>query len=252
MPRLRPFVWLAPECSWRNTVSTAEPGDRNGACPTVWGARPNGTRHCLGRAALTACNDKQERAAAAGRRSRAHGVLATPVASTPPPASSSSTPSAPQVSGTPRTQVAVNQLYEFIPTARDPNGDRLAFSIAHRPAWLKFSVATGLLSGTPTAADVGVYRGITIAVSDGSQAKALQPFDIQVVAVGHEQRHAVVGRANGERRRLAAHGSCRLPDSLWREIGVVRHYRGVDQPRSRQPLPRWTSPEHVLLRDFRL
>jgi hypothetical protein len=88
------------------------------------------------------------------------------------------------VSGTPKTQVAVNQLYEFLPTARDPNGDRLAFSIAHRPAWLKFSVATGLLSGTPTAADVGVYRGITIAVSDGSQAKSLTPFDIQVVAVG--------------------------------------------------------------------
>lgn len=135
---------------------------------------------------LTACNDEQDRAAgAAGAAGAAHTGSSAPVASTPPPAASStSTPSAPQVSGSPRTQVVVNQLYEFMPTARDPNGDRLAFSIAHRPAWLKFSVTTGLLSGTPTVADVGVYRGITIAVTDGNQAKALLPFDIQVVAVG--------------------------------------------------------------------
>ncbi len=125
---------------------------------------------------LTACKERVPPAAGA------NAVSSTPIGSTPTPGSSSS--SAPQVSGTPKTQIAVNQYYEFMPTARDPNGDRLAFSIAHRPAWLRFSVTTGLLSGTPTVADVGVYRGITIAVTDGSQAKGLQPFDIQVVAVG--------------------------------------------------------------------
>lgn len=130
--------------------------------------------------ALSACNDEQQRAVNTGNSGNAGS--SAPIGNTTPAPSSS--PSAPQVSGTPKTQVVVNQRYEFVPIARDPNGDRLAFSIAHRPVWLKFSVATGLLSGTPTAADVGIYRGITIAVSDGSQAKALQPFDIQVVAVG--------------------------------------------------------------------
>src|ERR1700742_1213890 len=109
--------------------------------------------------ALTACNDEQRQAVNTGNTGNTGA--STPIGSTPPLVPSS-TPAAPQVSGTPRTQVVVNQRYEFVPTARDPNGDRLAFTIAHRPAWLKFSVATGMLSGTPTAADIGVYRGITI------------------------------------------------------------------------------------------
>ncbi len=144
----------------------------------------------------------------------------------------------------------VNQLYEFMPTARDPNGDRLAFSIAHRPAWLKFSVATGLLSGTPTVADVGVYRGITIAVTDGSQAKALLPFDIQVVAVGPSS--VILSWAaptqNEDGSPLTDLAGYRI--RYGERSGSYSNYRGVDQSRSRQPLPRRTSPEHVLLRNL--
>jgi len=125
---------------------------------------------------LTACKDAEQHAA-----NLPNSGFSTPGTNTTSPAE---TTSSPQVSGTPKTLAAINQRYEFLPTARAPNGGRLSFSIAYRPAWLKFSVATGLLSGTPTAADVGLYRGITIAVTDGSQAKTLQPFDIQVVTVG--------------------------------------------------------------------
>lgn len=91
---------------------------------------------------------------------------------------------APQISGTPSKQVAVGQPYSFVPGAQDPDGDTLTFDIANRPAWLNFSPATGALQGTPTAANVGAYKGITIQVTDGQSFSTLQPFDIQVVAAG--------------------------------------------------------------------
>jgi hypothetical protein len=91
---------------------------------------------------------------------------------------------APQISGTPSKQAAADQPYSFVPGAIDPDGDTLKFDIANRPAWLSFNPATGALQGTPTAANVGVFRGITIQVTDGTSFSTLPPFDIEVVAAG--------------------------------------------------------------------
>jgi hypothetical protein len=74
--------------------------------------------------------------------------------------------------------------YAFQPTANDPDGDRLTFSIANRPGWTTFDPTTGRLQGRPTAADVGTYDGITVTVSDGRQATTLEPFAIDVVVIG--------------------------------------------------------------------
>jgi hypothetical protein len=89
-----------------------------------------------------------------------------------------------QISGTPSKQVAAGQPYSFVPGAQDPEGDTLTFEIANRPTWLNFSPATGALQGTPTTANVGIYRGITIQVTDGQSFSTLPPFDIEVVAAG--------------------------------------------------------------------
>jgi len=51
------------------------------------------------------------------------------------------------------------------------------------PAWATFSIATGQLSGTPAATDVGTYSGIVISVSDGVSSAALPAFSITVAAV---------------------------------------------------------------------
>lgn len=91
---------------------------------------------------------------------------------------------APQISGTPRTQALVGQAYSFVPAAHDPDGDTLEFTIANLPSWLSFSGSTGTLSGTPTAADVGIYRGVTIQVTDGLSSTTMPQFDIEVVSVG--------------------------------------------------------------------
>ena len=87
----------------------------------------------------------------------------------------------PVISGTPSGSVTVGQAYNFTPTASDPNGDTLSFSISGQPQWLNFDTTTGRLNGTPVAADVGTHGAITIIVSDGSSSSSLSPFSINVV-----------------------------------------------------------------------
>lgn len=93
---------------------------------------------------------------------------------------------APTISGTPPTSLAVGQAYDFQPSASDPDGDALTFSIQNRPQWATFSSSSGRLQGTPGAADVGQFTGVTISVSDGRASAALSAFSIAVnqIAVG--------------------------------------------------------------------
>jgi hypothetical protein len=94
--------------------------------------------------------------------------------------------SAPSISGTPATSIVQNSAYQFVPTASDPDGDPLTFSITyeHEPGWTSFDPVTGSLTGTPTAADVGTTDGIVISVTDGTSTASLPPFGITVDAIG--------------------------------------------------------------------
>jgi hypothetical protein len=89
----------------------------------------------------------------------------------------------PTISGAPATSVVAGSAYSFVPSAVDPNGDTLRFSIVNRPAWASFSSTTGQLTGTPTLANVGTYSGIAIAVSDGTTPVPLPAFSITVSGV---------------------------------------------------------------------
>jgi hypothetical protein len=90
---------------------------------------------------------------------------------------------APVISGTPSTSVMQGTAYSFQPTASDPNGNTLTFSITNAPSWATFSTTTGRLQGTPTAANVGTFSNIVIRVSDGTATTALPAFNITVLAV---------------------------------------------------------------------
>jgi len=87
---------------------------------------------------------------------------------------------APTISGTPGTSATVGQAYSFTPTASDPDNNTLTFSIANRPVWASFNAATGALSGTPDASNVGTFANIVISVSDGRVAASLPAFTITV------------------------------------------------------------------------
>lgn len=86
----------------------------------------------------------------------------------------------PVISGTPATTATVGTAYTFTPTASDPNGQTLTFSITNGPSWATFTASTGRLQGTPTSANVGTFNNITISVSDGQASAQLAPFTITV------------------------------------------------------------------------
>ncbi len=93
----------------------------------------------------------------------------------------SSPPNAPPtISGQPATSINVAAPYSFTPTASDTDGDPLTFSIQNEPSWAGFGTATGQLSGTPAAGDVGTYSNIIISVSDGVSSVTLAPFTVTV------------------------------------------------------------------------
>lgn len=89
---------------------------------------------------------------------------------------------APTISGVPATSVVAGSAYAFQPTAADPDGQLLKFTIVNKPLWATFNTSTGRLSGTPSSAYVGTYASITISVSDGKAKATLAPFSISVTA----------------------------------------------------------------------
>jgi hypothetical protein len=90
---------------------------------------------------------------------------------------------APTISGAPGTAVMQGTSYTFTPSASDPDGNTLSFSIVNRPAWATFNTTTGRLQGTPGAGDVGTTAGIVITVSDGTLSASLPAFALTVQAV---------------------------------------------------------------------
>jgi hypothetical protein len=105
-------------------------------------------------------------------------VLAAASTVPPPPPP----PAPPVISGTPPTSVMAGNSYAFQPTASDPAGNPLSFSVQNKPAWANFSIASGRLDGTPSSTQTGTYANIVISASDGQAASALPAFNIAVTS----------------------------------------------------------------------
>jgi hypothetical protein len=90
----------------------------------------------------------------------------------------------PVISGNPAAAVKIGDAYSFSPNASDPDGDSLKFAIGNQPRWADFDTATGKLSGRPTLGDVGIYKDISISVSDDKATSALPRFSISVDQIG--------------------------------------------------------------------
>jgi Putative Ig domain len=93
-----------------------------------------------------------------------------------------STTDKPVISGTPATKVTAGSTYRFQPTAKDPDGKTLSFSITHKPAWATFSISSGLLDGTPSSSQTGAYDDVVISASNGTSSSSLPAFNITVAA----------------------------------------------------------------------
>ncbi len=100
---------------------------------------------------------------------------------------------APTITGTPAPQIAAGTAYRFAPSASDLDGDTLTFSITGMPAWLSFSQASGVLSGTPSSANAGSYNNIVVRVSDGQVTASLPAFSITVTVPAVNSPPAISG-----------------------------------------------------------
>lgn len=98
----------------------------------------------------------------------------------------------PTISGSPAASDVAGSAYSFQPSASGPNGMTLSFSIQNKPAWATFSIASGLLSGTPTSAQTGTYANVILSVSDGQASSALPSFSITVTAPNNTSGAATV------------------------------------------------------------
>jgi len=88
--------------------------------------------------------------------------------------------SPPVITSTPPATVLEDALYSYTLTASDPDGDPLTFSVVGvLPSWLNFDPATGVLSGTPANADVGLHN-VVLQVFDGTET-VTQAFTIEVI-----------------------------------------------------------------------
>lgn len=78
----------------------------------------------------------------------------------------------------------VGKSYEFTPTAYDPEGRPLNFSIRNKPPWATFRASDGRLFGTPVMGEIGSHVEIAISVSDGQAETLLPAFAVDVIGPG--------------------------------------------------------------------
>jgi hypothetical protein len=76
------------------------------------------------------------------------------------------------------TKIVINNAYNYTLTASDADGDDLTLAAPILPQWLSFNSTTGILSGTPTTANIGVHN-VSLSVDDGTE-QAIQAFSLMV------------------------------------------------------------------------
>ena len=86
----------------------------------------------------------------------------------------------PVITSTPALTATQNSTYTYTIAATDANNDLLTYSATLLPTWLIFNTSTRVLSGTPSAANVGNHN-VTLRVTDG-KVTTDQAFVITVAA----------------------------------------------------------------------
>ncbi|WP_390903733.1 putative Ig domain-containing protein [Shewanella seohaensis] len=90
---------------------------------------------------------------------------------------------APTISSTALTSATQDAAYSYTLVATDSDvGDSLTLSAVTLPSWLSFNTATGVLSGTPTNANVGSHA-VVLRATDGDGLTIDQSFTIVVANV---------------------------------------------------------------------
>ena len=94
----------------------------------------------------------------------------------------------PTITSTAPLAATAGNLYTYLVTATDPDaGDTLTFSLPTAPAGMSINAASGLITWTPTVAQVG-NANLTVRVTDSGGLSADQGYTITVSAPGPTNR----------------------------------------------------------------
>jgi hypothetical protein len=86
----------------------------------------------------------------------------------------------PVITSTPDSIATQGELYQYQVVAVDLDEDVLTYSLTVKPAWLSIDENTGLISGTPTNADVGDHP-VTVMVDDNNGGTDTQSYTLRVI-----------------------------------------------------------------------
>ncbi|HSI83005.1 MAG TPA: putative Ig domain-containing protein, partial [Candidatus Methylacidiphilales bacterium] len=109
---------------------------------------------------------------------------------------------APKITSQPLTKVRFGSTYRSLVQVYDPNGDPISFQLTQAPAGMTLVTrdgsatstgATGYLSWTPTAGQVGSHA-VTVQVTDGRSAPVTQTFTAQVLGSRENISPAITSR----------------------------------------------------------
>ena len=88
----------------------------------------------------------------------------------------------PQITSVPVTSATQGVLYQYDVEASDAEGDALTYSLTQAPAGMTIDPASGLISWTPSATQVG-NSAVTVRVTDAHGLQANQSFTVSVANV---------------------------------------------------------------------
>ncbi len=90
---------------------------------------------------------------------------------------------APQITSAPNPRAVMGQAYAYAVSARDDDGDTLAFELIERPQGMTIAADTGLIAWTPGLNQLGTHA-VKVQVTDGRGGVAWQTFTLEVAEEG--------------------------------------------------------------------
>ena len=88
----------------------------------------------------------------------------------------------PVITSAPPRQAVASYPYGYRVHAQDADNDPLAFQLETAPEGMFIDEATGVVSWTPTAAQIGAEHPVKVVVDDGRGGKVVQLFEVDVLA----------------------------------------------------------------------
>jgi VCBS repeat-containing protein len=130
---------------------------------------------------------------------------------------------------TPLSTVAEDSAYTFTALAVDVDSATLTYSLVNNPVWMSINPSTGVVSGTPTNADVGTASNVQVLVTDGIIASPVSIATFSVTVSNTNDAPVASNSTLGTVKNTATSGTLVANDV---DVGDTLTYSLVDTTNS--------------------